>query len=356
MPRFMTPGPRANGSSPYSGASSPKNRTQHFRRIIEARHIRTTSSSLIIYHWSSIRRKLEEWCWPCDDESGARIPPHGLQDHRRTHSFRAPCCLCAYLDGEEYTEAAISIVETIPMPDDDPDRNRTTMNGEYVATCATDRCGYFISLERFYTINGIRVKLYEEREHELSEEELMNITSVEESFRGGDGLFQVMPNVMRRASKKVLEIEDVTTMIKGNKSLMVELAAGIKEQQFFTLFVQCSLCKVIMLREPFSVFHLCVGSHGLKRFINRPPPALKPSGIPLSIADSPSPSSHEDGYDTEIVTESDAESEADSDSASGFLSSDEDSGEIAAAASSDDIPSANDFIEALFSDPTSTAN
>ncbi|KAF6742417.1 hypothetical protein DFP72DRAFT_1081954 [Ephemerocybe angulata] len=330
---------------------SPRQRTQHFRRIIEARHIRTTTSAPVIYHWNAKRQRLEEWCWPCDDGAGgARIPPHGLQDHRRTHWFRAPCCLCAYLDGEDYTECSIGIVETLPMPDQDPDRNRVVMNGEYVATCATDRCGYFVGLERFYPLTGIKVRLYEERVHELAEEELVNISSVDESFQGGDGLFQVMPNVMRRSSKKDLEIEDVATMIKGNKSLIVELAAGIKEQEFFNMFVKCCLCKVIMLREPFAVFHHCVPSHGLKRFMNRPPLALKPYKIPEHIPespDSPLPAPSDDGYDTEIVAESDADIEGDSASVNSN-SLDNSDGE--------DVPTMNDFIDALFSQPGSSSS
>ncbi|KAF6745740.1 hypothetical protein DFP72DRAFT_856045 [Ephemerocybe angulata] len=298
MPRVDTM--QGRGRRLFHWGSPPPRRTEHFLRMIEARHIRTTSSSPIIYHWSAALRKLVEWYWPCDDHSGKRLPPDQLQDHRRTHYFRAPCCLCAYLDGVPYTEAAIGVVEMLPMPHEDPDRNRTTMHGDFIAKPDIDT----VCLERFYPLQGIKVQLYEEREHELDQEALANICSVEESFRGGDGLFQVMPNVMRRSSKRVpldLKFEDVATMIKGNKSLITSLAGGLDEDEFFKTFVQCSLCKVIMLREPLSIFHRCIPSHTQQRFINHPPRCLAP--VTSTHAD------YEDGFDTEILPGSDADTE-----------------------------------------------
>lgn len=52
--------------------------------------------------------------------------------HRFVHDFRAPSCLCAseFIAEPQYTECAIYL---------DPDGE---YNGEYVAGCAFDRCGY----------------------------------------------------------------------------------------------------------------------------------------------------------------------------------------------------------------------
>lgn len=57
MPRGST------GRAGLSPVLSPRRRTQHFLRMIEARHIRTTTSSPMIYHWSSLRQRLIEWSW-----------------------------------------------------------------------------------------------------------------------------------------------------------------------------------------------------------------------------------------------------------------------------------------------------
>jgi hypothetical protein len=66
------------------------------------------------------------------DEEGKRVTPSDLQDHRITHAFKGPCCLCAAPGniGIEYSESAIyeaALGEYL---------------GEYVAGCATGRCGY----------------------------------------------------------------------------------------------------------------------------------------------------------------------------------------------------------------------
>lgn len=66
---------------------------------------------------------------PVDDE-GNRITPDRLRDHRISHVFRGPCCLCAHTAGTLYSECIIYMsVEGVRV-------------GEYIAACATERCGY----------------------------------------------------------------------------------------------------------------------------------------------------------------------------------------------------------------------
>ncbi|KAJ7199710.1 hypothetical protein B0H12DRAFT_1244604 [Mycena haematopus] len=66
--------------------------------------------------------------------------PH---EHRKTHDFRYPCCLCSVheLDPEHFTEAAVFMV-----------RSRT-LSGIYVAACARGLCKYWafsVLIERMY--------------------------------------------------------------------------------------------------------------------------------------------------------------------------------------------------------------
>ncbi|KAF6741670.1 hypothetical protein DFP72DRAFT_1083356 [Ephemerocybe angulata] len=136
---------------------------------------------------------------PAFGETGERVPPDALEEYRRKHHFKAPCCLCAIVE-EEYTEATIGVVESLPMPHADPDRNRPIMHGEYVASCAKGECGYFVCLERFYTLNGIKVRVYNERDTPLVAEEGRMGAEIHNSVRNGEGLYQVMPDIMRRGS------------------------------------------------------------------------------------------------------------------------------------------------------------
>lgn len=63
----------------------------------------------------------------------SRIEPWDLRQHRKTHQFLGPCCLCPKVDPNQpdFVEAAI-----FPVP-------RGVISGEYIATCARNRCGYF---------------------------------------------------------------------------------------------------------------------------------------------------------------------------------------------------------------------
>lgn len=67
---------------------------------------------------------------------GEKIPPSWFDQYLHTHDWRAPCCLCAFLDEEQYTESTVRLVEKACPDGIDIDRC-------YVAMCATGRCGYF---------------------------------------------------------------------------------------------------------------------------------------------------------------------------------------------------------------------
>jgi hypothetical protein len=66
-------------------------------------------------------------------DAGERVTPSKLLEHRRSHDFKAPCCLCASLDPNEnaYTEASIFLATLGPFA------------GQYVAACATGLCRYW---------------------------------------------------------------------------------------------------------------------------------------------------------------------------------------------------------------------
>jgi hypothetical protein len=63
----------------------------------------------------------------------ARVPPSDLCNYRSSHRMLGPCCLCPLADqhGPDFVEAAIYVVP------------RGMLSGEYVASCASEKCSYF---------------------------------------------------------------------------------------------------------------------------------------------------------------------------------------------------------------------
>ncbi|TEB03998.1 hypothetical protein FA13DRAFT_1723470 [Coprinellus micaceus] len=74
---------------------------------------------------------------PCyDDATSTKVPPDELEGHRQEYYFRAPSCLCAYLDDDlAYSECKITLIE--PVPENKRDPRRRPFIGEYVAECRT---------------------------------------------------------------------------------------------------------------------------------------------------------------------------------------------------------------------------
>lgn len=50
---------------------------------------------------------------------------------------------------------------------------------------------------------------------------------------------------------------DLSHSLRKRCSVIRDLALGLPERRFWNLFVQCSLCRTVVLREPFSSFHEC---------------------------------------------------------------------------------------------------
>jgi hypothetical protein len=75
---------------------------------------------------------------PVNDAEDKRVKPCDLLEYREEHHFRAPQCLCPLLqklgDGEE------PITETVILEKISGTRHSRIV--EYVAECASGRCGY----------------------------------------------------------------------------------------------------------------------------------------------------------------------------------------------------------------------
>jgi hypothetical protein len=102
-------------------------------------------------------------------ETGERVTPSDLTAYRISHDFTGPCCLCAHDTAmPQYVESAIYMAFDGPF------------FGEYVASCATNKCSYLgerdlhhckmpsnikcvVPIERMYGRLGLMVKRYQLR-------------------------------------------------------------------------------------------------------------------------------------------------------------------------------------------------
>ena len=66
------------------------------------------------------------------NDVGQRVTPSDLTDHRMSHRFLGPCCICpAIIEGRtEFSEAAFVMLMSGPRV------------GQYVARCASGECKY----------------------------------------------------------------------------------------------------------------------------------------------------------------------------------------------------------------------
>ncbi|KAH6866051.1 hypothetical protein BKA70DRAFT_1454641 [Coprinopsis sp. MPI-PUGE-AT-0042] len=237
----------------------------HFLRRIQAAHFKTRNSAPTILHWSPRKKDLEVWYWPTDVD-GQRIAPSELEAHRRTHEFRSPCCLCA-ADGthpsgfeSSYTEAQIGIVTKLPNEGLQSEYGCYALTGEYVAICAQRRCGYLVCLEWFYALPLLFVRKHEERENPLPQQELTYIDNLGLSEEGSEdaGLFQTLPQTLNtRGTKRKLQNANFDSLDDLPNQIEALIRDGVPESVFWSMFIQCSACKIITATSVFAHLHDC---------------------------------------------------------------------------------------------------
>ncbi|KAH6903249.1 hypothetical protein BKA70DRAFT_1433761 [Coprinopsis sp. MPI-PUGE-AT-0042] len=242
----------ASAAQAVSAAIRVRNsNTAHFLRRIQAAQVKTKTSSPSILQWISDRADVGRWAWPANPETGERIPPSELESHRRTHHFLAPCCLCAIELKETYVESRIGLVH-VPSG-----AHGSFMNGEYVAECALRQCGYFVPLEKFYSIKALLVKRYPKRECPLPAEQVTYITDFDPELGNKLGLYQALPedSVFNWGSRRLLRAEHPISTSTICSNFVTLWSKGLGEDAFWQLFVQCALCRQIIPRDVFSTIH-----------------------------------------------------------------------------------------------------
>ncbi|KAG1873265.1 hypothetical protein C8R48DRAFT_769700 [Suillus tomentosus] len=95
-----------------------------------------------ILHYHAQTAELTMFQWPTD-RYGHKIHPSQFEAYRKAHTFRYPCCLCA--EGNRYVESSIFR------------RTAGVCQGEYVAECATNSCGYMRKWARHLSVTKVDV-------------------------------------------------------------------------------------------------------------------------------------------------------------------------------------------------------
>ncbi|KAH6919054.1 hypothetical protein BKA70DRAFT_1417051 [Coprinopsis sp. MPI-PUGE-AT-0042] len=220
-----------------------------FNRRIQAAHFQTLATPPTILHWNFKTCDLSPWKWPAESGTGRRVTPSDLEGHRRTHQFRAPSCLCAFLDRKLYTESSIGVVH-VPMELS----KSSSLNGEYTAECATGRCGY---LERFYILPVLHMRGYPKRDNPCSPRPF-TYNSTQNFLKG---LQQVFPTriVDIRGIKRVRrEAQEPCSSGPTPYEVAGLIEEGVSEDALYQLLIQCYLCKAVVLRSSFPGSHRCL--------------------------------------------------------------------------------------------------
>ncbi|TEB18275.1 hypothetical protein FA13DRAFT_1803877 [Coprinellus micaceus] len=137
-------------------------RLQEFSQRLNACHDVGPNDTAFILHYDSGVGDMRPYFWP-SDETDQRVKPPALNSLRLTHLFKGPSCYCAWLQGGRYTEAKIGLALRTGGPSGISD----ACLGQFVAICAEQRCGYFVSLDKFYSHRRLATRKYIKRKEPL---------------------------------------------------------------------------------------------------------------------------------------------------------------------------------------------
>ncbi|TEB15351.1 hypothetical protein FA13DRAFT_1721217 [Coprinellus micaceus] len=218
-----------------------------FIRQIQDYHRPTPTRAAYPLHYDTKTQALVEFPWPYDPESGQRIAPDMLEAYQKSHEFRAPCCLCAFIEGKAYSKSEIGIVDG---------GRATVLTGQYVALCSSRRCGYFVCLEWFYTMDGLMLQTCRKRDHPLPSKESAHFSDSLDLSRPLNPA-SLTPMVPATGTPKNLRLIKPAMPKKAMEELFWDLAHGVSWETFASTFAQCLVCKAIVLREGMFSQHRC---------------------------------------------------------------------------------------------------
>ncbi|KAF8329621.1 hypothetical protein F5887DRAFT_923743 [Amanita rubescens] len=188
---------------------------------------------------------------------GKRVPPDELCLYRQTHQYIGPGCLCPLLEPlTAHKEAAIYLaVNGYP--------------GEYVAECADDRCGYLVPLERIYPRRRVPGKAYPLRDVSMPCPPVVFSKNEVRADVEGPCLTEVFAQEvepadttrpLKRTHAEASLLNPPFPALKRRRTLtdwrrFPKVGSfhrpGLAEEEFLGLFVQCDVCKLIVVHRSF---------------------------------------------------------------------------------------------------------
>ncbi|KAH7905506.1 hypothetical protein BJ138DRAFT_1105928 [Hygrophoropsis aurantiaca] len=99
-------------------------------------------------------KQLKVWRWPLTD-TRTRVAPEDLNNHRVTHNFLGPGCLCASLTTPSTDNSSTEALIFKPASGNHA--------GKWVASCASRTCGYWVILQHHYKMPYLPVYYYPPR-------------------------------------------------------------------------------------------------------------------------------------------------------------------------------------------------
>ncbi|KAJ3539560.1 hypothetical protein NMY22_g4685 [Coprinellus aureogranulatus] len=269
----FTPTPNMVGYIPPTMSLRKKKAKEMLQQVQDSWKSIDPQGTASVLQYDYREGKLSVWYWPVtplpvedssddsgDEEmEGSPVPPDALDRYRHTHHFKGPCCLCAFLDVSEFTEAKMGLLQTVGL-----NGSLVANLGQYVAMCAKERCGYFVVLENFYVHPGLQGKVYVKRDKPLATlDPFTFITDDTEETAKRAGLRQVRilqdeGGTALRGSRKLLRTEDPNYFVKAEERMEELVFRGLPSEEFWEVFIQCVDCKRVIPRHYYPYIHDCV--------------------------------------------------------------------------------------------------
>ncbi|TEB18854.1 hypothetical protein FA13DRAFT_1719411 [Coprinellus micaceus] len=206
-----------------------------------------------IYHFDSQCQGLKKWAWPCylgRDGLSTPVSPDELEEHSREYAFRTPCCPCAYLRGVSYTPTKISLLESVNGIKNDP------LKRPFIAKRFEPDLLAFMKA-RDQDVGSIT---------EASGFRRILISPQTEGFgRGANNLKResgalkialLLPTDVPKGSQ---EDDSAPSFLDGVDNGKIDrlMTAGLAEDEFWELFVQCATCGHVSPRTAYPYAHRC---------------------------------------------------------------------------------------------------
>ncbi|TEB36976.1 hypothetical protein FA13DRAFT_1787262 [Coprinellus micaceus] len=191
---------------------------------VQIAHVRTRDREPTPLHFDPETGAMVQYLWPVDPANGERLAPSEFVSHSRTSSSL--------------------LFVRLPRWGSEP----VHFEWRDCLPCATDSdAGTFCAWKGFIPCVGIP----------LAPQDALPPAKVEDSFRVGDGLFQVMTDAVIRGKRNSRALQGVKPQKEVRQAVVGELTKGVSEERFWATFVQCLFCKKITFRETFGVNHIC---------------------------------------------------------------------------------------------------